>query len=388
MKIAFITYEYPPFLIGGAGIYAKHITQELADLGHDVTVFTPDIVDNNENYDNEKQNLKIIKINVNKKIPYNLLQFWFKLPEIIKSQDQMRKFDVIHVNGLSYWYIKKLLDVPHVLTVHHTNKDAIKFNQLNFISRIKDIGGENSIIMSIIEKRSIENTDFIIAVSNFTKNQIVKYYNIKPDKIGVVHNGIDLDNFSFSNKELNKTRDLLKLPDKPVILFVGRVDDPRKGLVYLLNAFKMLTEKQEAVLLLVGSGEQDNIKKMAESLGISKNLVLAGFLDDETLRKCYHICDVYACPSLLEGFGLTVLEAMAAGSTIVATDTGSIPEVLEKYENKILVEPKNSESLADSLLNSLNSKSVTNKNTSLNKFTWERSARTLSKFLEKSCGKN
>ena len=180
MKIAFVTYEYPPFIIGGAGIYAKNLTEKLAELGVEVTVFTPNI---NGNENQNLKNLKIIPITINKKIPFKALQFWLALPKVLKIEHLKNKFDLIHFNGISYWFNnKKILNIPQVLTVHHVIKDDIKHNNLSLNSKLFEVSGENSLLIQLIEKRAINNVDRIIAVSKFTKDQIIKFYKKNPLK--------------------------------------------------------------------------------------------------------------------------------------------------------------------------------------------------------------
>jgi len=339
MKIAFITFEYPPFIIGGgAGIYAQKITRELVNLGHEVVVFTPQVIAQ-KHCASIAKNMQIRGVRVHHGLPFKALQFWIKLPgEIEKAEREYGKFDILHFNGISYWFFKKrIYPAPHIITIHHLVVDAIRNNNLGLISRVRDISGENSLFIPSIEKRCLHSADKIIAVSNFTKEQIIKNYKINPSKIEVVYNGIDLDGYTFPQEDLRETRKQLNLPEKPVILFVGRVDDPRKGLDLLLRAFKKVLERVEAILLVVGKGDQTEVRKLANSLGISRNVIFAGFIDDATLKKCYALCDIYVCSSRLEGFGLTVLEAMIAGKLVVATNVGAIPEIVKNGENGILV---------------------------------------------------
>jgi len=350
MKIAFITFEYPPFIIGGAGVYAENIARELAKLGHQVVVFMPEINDSGRNPLDSINNLDIKKIKINKKVPFKALQFWLHLPkEIEKVEKQCDKFDVLHFNGLSYWFLKeKIIKAPHLATIHHLVKDAIRYNSSSLVSRIVNISGETSLFIPYIEKRCLHRVDKIIAVSDFTKKQIINNYKINPDKIEVVYNGVNLDEYSFTQEELKKNRKQFNLPEKPIVLFVGRVDDPRKDLDLLVKAFEKVLEKVDAILLVVGKGDQTQIRKLASALGILDDLIFTGFVDDVTLKKCYALCDVYVCPSRLEGFGLTVLEAMAAGKPIVATNRGAIQEVVR--DAGVLVEAENPGALSEAII--------------------------------------
>ena len=392
MRIAFITFEYPPLIGGGAGIYAINVTRELAELGHEVTVFTPRIDSIESVNDNEK--LKVCRIALNDNLPFRALQFWLKLPKTIKEIESSNKFDVIHFNGLSYWFAKnKLSEAPNVVTIHHLVTDTIKCNNLSWISRIKDISGENSFLMPFLEKRCVKCADKIVSVSKFTKKQIVDTYGINPEKVDVIYNGIELNEQTFTEKEIEESRKQFGIPQKPVILFVGRVDDHRKGLDVLLKSFKIVLEKIDCILLVVGKGDQTEARALATSMGFLDNIFFTGFVDDITLKKCYQLCDIHVIPSRLEGFGLTVLEAMVAGKPIVATNVGAIPELIKHGINGLLVESNDSSQLAKSLNYLVQNGYVHKKKTHMetknicNLFSWHKTATLIDEIYQNGGGK-
>lgn len=378
MRIAFVTFEYPPFINGGAGIYALNITQELCKLGHNVVVFTPEFYDIGSSP--SVNNLEIQKVPVYNKLPFKALQFWLRLPAELKKAECKHKFDIIHFNSISYWFLKKKLSkAKHIITIHHLVTDAIKYNNLSLISRIKDISGENGLIIPFIERRCLNSVDKIIAVSQFTKNEIVKYYYINSNNIEVIYNGIDLNGYSFTDDEILKTKKKLSITGSPILLFVGRVDDPRKDLHFLLNSIKKVLKDIDVTLLVAGKGDQTEARKLIDSLGISNNVIFTGFVDEKELKKYYALCDIYVCPSKLEGFGLTVLEAMIAGKPIIATKVGAIPEILEDKVNGILVESDNIASMSDAIIGLVQNKdlatSIGNMNAKyiINNFDWIKS---------------
>jgi glycosyltransferase involved in cell wall biosynthesis len=380
MRVAFITFEYPPFIAGGAGTYAINVTYELAKQGHEVTVFTPK--NNSIESTNYNENLKVFRVALKDNLPFRALQFWLKLPEAIKNIESCKKFDIIHFNGLSYWFLKnKLSKAPHIITIHHLVTDAIKCNSLGRISRFCDISGENNFFIPFIEKRSVKCADKIISVSKFTKKQIVETYMLNPEKINVIYNGIELKEQTFTEDELEKLNKKFCIPQKPVILFVGRVDDPRKGLDLLLKSFKNVLEKIVSILLVVGKGNQTDARTLATSLGIQDNVFFTGFLDEITLKKCYALCDVYVVPSRLEGFGLTILEAMAAGKPVVATNVGAITEIMKDGENGISVELMEINGLSNAICTLLQNKNLSedmgsrNANYVKKHFSWEKTAK-------------
>lgn len=334
--IGFITYEYTNYsFLGGGTVYAEKLTKEIAKLGHKVIVFTPKINDSIVNI--KVPNLEIVPVEVNNKIPFISLQFWFKLQEAVKRVGKEVKFDVVHVNGsISYGFLKKrIIDVPHFCTCHHLLTDAIKSNNPTFLSRFTK--SENNFLMPFFERRCLKLTDKIITPSEFTKDQIIKTYGVLPSKIESIYLGIDLEGYDFTEIELKEFKRRINLPNKPLILFVGRIDDPRKGLDILLNAFKLILKRIDAILLVVGKGNLNKVMKQINSLGITENVFLIGFVSEDVLKKIYSICDVYVCPSRLEGFGLTIIEAVAAGKPVVSTKVGAIPEIVNNADIGILV---------------------------------------------------
>lgn len=336
MRVAFVTFEYPPFIVGGAGVYAARVTEELAKLGHQVVVFTPAIDRADGNKHPSSANLQVWHVPIRETTPFKALQFWIHLPKEIKRAENGQKFDIVHINGLSYWFLKRRLSpAPHVLTVHHLVGDAAENTGLDLFSRIKDLSGENGFFIPLIEKRAINSADQIIAVSNYTKDRLLQTYQVSSEKVDVVYNGVDSDGCTFTPHDLAETKKQLGLSDLPVILFVGRVDDPRKGLDVLIQAFRKVLDEVDATLLIVGKGDQTRARDLAGPT--LDRIVFTGFVDDITLKKCYALCDVYVCPSRLEGFGLTILEAFAAGKPVVATRVGAIPELVHEGQNGILV---------------------------------------------------
>lgn len=326
MRIAFVTFEYPPFIIGGAGVYALNVTHELAKLGHQIVVFVPDIP--GIKYEEPSKNIAFKKVKVNNKLPFNALQYWLNLPAEVKKIESENKFDIIHFNGISYWFLKKRISrASHVLTVHHSVMYDIGDNH-GSLKCFFNLSGENSFFIPLIEKRCIMSADKIVAVSNFTKEQVLSNYNINPQKIEMIYNGINSNKLNFENGDFKSIIQKFNLSSKPIVLFVGRVDDPRKGLLYLINAFKDVIKEVDCELVVVGKGDQTKAKNLSDSLNISKNIIFTGFLEDNDLQKFYFLCDIYVCPSLLEGFGLTLVEAMAAGKPIIANNSSAIPEII------------------------------------------------------------
>jgi glycosyltransferase involved in cell wall biosynthesis len=348
MRIAFITHTFPPFAASGSGVYAEHVVNELAKLGHEIVVFTPRTAREN-NEPSKKGIVQVAPVRVTSTLRFPAVQFWLKLPHTIRRAEKDEPFDIIHFNGLCYSFVpRRLSKAPHVITVLHPVRDAIEVVNPHLISRAKHPSAETNLIYSHIEKRAVKSADALIAISDYTRRRIIETYAIQPRDIYTVHLATDIPESAFSEEQLAQARSELAVPKIPLVLFVGRVDDRRKGLDQLLYAFKDVLTKQQASLLVVGSGSQTEARRLAAALNITKDVFFAGKVEESVLRKCYALCTVYVCPSRLEGFGLPLLEAMAAAKPIVAANVGSIPELMTE-QNGSLVDPGDKAALANAI---------------------------------------
>lgn len=335
MRIAFITFEYPPYVQGGAGVYAYNITKELAKLGIEVHVICPQVKESN-GYDIE-HGISVHQLSFMNKPGFAVASFWINLRKNFKKiEKESRGFDVIHENVISAFSLsKKIAKTPRILTVHHLSRDEIAILKPPISERIKTAGGETGILTPYFEKVSIERADKIIAVSNYTKRKIIEYYNIPGEKIEAIYNGLEAKNYNFKENELNVVKRRFGIYDKPTVLFVGRINDKRKNIDLLLKSFKLILEKVDAILIITGSGDKKLCSKLLNP--IKENVIFTGYVTNETLRKLYGISDVYVSSSKLEGFGLTILDAMAAGKPVVAINVGAVPEIVENKRNGLLV---------------------------------------------------
>jgi glycosyltransferase involved in cell wall biosynthesis len=387
MRIAFITPQYPS-MDGGSHKYAAYITRELAALGHDITVFAARTNVASEVLEGRK-NLRLEKVTVNDRYA-PAAQFSFLLPKYIRQVERDGgEFDIVHFNGLCYWFFpKRVSSAPHVVTALHLVTDAIEATDEGLIKRLVHYSRETNAFMPFIEKRAFTNADYIVSISNFTKARVMDKYKIPPNRIETIYLGIEKSTYEFTGNDIQVFKDSIGLGgEMSILLFVGAVDDPRKGLDLLLKALRLVKEQTSVALLVVGPGTQTDAKKRAASLGISDIVLFLGSVDLVTLQKCYALCDVYVYPSRLEGFGLPLLEATEAGKPVVSTNVGAIPELVEHGINAFLTDP-NERSIAKEIIAALKDKqgsTVTKQlsKTVLNNFSWERTAGLTSELYKK-----
>jgi len=357
MRIAFISLQYDPFIRSGAGIFVSNITKALVREGQEVHVFT---AQSNKN-DALCEDVDGVIVHRVKCLNVRYLvapSFWLNLNKTFKSVSKdLGGFDIIHSDTADdFFLLRNPTTVPRIVTVHHINRDAVQKTKQTFFNRLKDFGSENG-FAAWAQEVCIKRADLLVAVSNYTKNRLIDMYNINGDKIKVVFNGLSREIFPMSENELQNIKDKYGVPDKKVILFVGNIQE-RKGIGNLIEAFKLISEKVDSVLVIVGSGRSDAYIATIERLGVRSNVIFTGRVDDKDLIGFYHIADVFVLPSLLEGFGLVILEAMAAGKPIIASNSGGIPEIVESGVHGDLVEPGDYHSFAISILKYLTDDSL------------------------------
>jgi len=196
----------------------------------------------------------------------------------------------------------------------------------------------------------IRKADIIITISEFSKNDIIRHVGISPDRIDVIYCGVDTNLFYPKHDRTHLSR-LGIGPREKVLLYVGS-EEPRKNLKVLLEAVTLLRKKiPRIVLLKVGSPGRKRDRwvtmQLVKKLKLEDCVFFIGDVPEEILPIYYNAADVFVFPSLYEGFGLPVVEAMACGCPVVASGTTSIPEIAG--DAAILVNPSSPDEIAESV---------------------------------------
>jgi glycosyltransferase involved in cell wall biosynthesis len=356
MKVAFITFEYPPFVQGGAGVYAHNLVTELARLGHEVHVITPRASGGER--EALEEGVFIHRLGFLNKPFLAVVSFWVSLrKEFASLKKQTGGFDIVHSNGLSAFSLgQKALSSPSVITIHHLTRTTLRTLGANLPARIRNLRGEAG-ISPLIEPLCIRRADRIITVSQFTRRDISHAYGIPESRIEVIYHGARPENYVLPEEARLRLRSNLGIESQPMILFVGRLV-PRKGVDILLRALPQVIKEMDAKLVLAGSGNQKDYRRLAQALNIPDKVIFLGHVPDDTLSLLYSSCDLFVLPSRLEGLGIVVLEAMAAGKPVIATNAGGIPELVETGHNGILIEAGEAEELASAITRVLGDKSL------------------------------
>jgi glycosyltransferase involved in cell wall biosynthesis len=222
---------------------------------------------------------------------------------------------------------------------------------LSFITQPQTHKWFNRIYLSLFTRWSCRRAARVIAISEWTKRDVVEHFALAPDRVDVTPLGVDHEHYKpLPLDEIAAFKAAQGIGDH-AIFYLGSVE-PRKNLTRLIEAFARLNTQHSALgaRLFIGGNlawKYDDVLARIRQSGLDDKIKLIGRVSDEDLPKWYSACAVFAYPSLYEGFGLPVLEAMACGAPVVTSNVTSLPEVVG--EAGIMVEPTNVNALVDAL---------------------------------------
>ena len=333
MRAALFTREYPPNVYGGAGVHVEYLSRELAKK-IDVEVHC---------WGDQKS--EVGQLTVIGSMPWDEIsngtsgKFKAALETLSLNLTQVKDLagvDVVHTHtwyaSMAGFWAKKLYGIPFVLTTHSLEPlRAWKAEQL----------GSGYAMSSWIERTAILDADAIIAVSQGTREDIVRAYpEVKPERVHVIYNGIDLDEYQKTISDAALTTYGVD-PKVPYVLFVGRITR-QKGVTHLVDAIEYLP-KDTQVVLCAGAPDTPEIAaemrlKVEEARKRNKHVVwIEKMVTKREAIQLYSNARVFCCPSVYEPFGIINLEAMACHAPVVASATGGIKEVVVDHETGYLV---------------------------------------------------
>ncbi|MDO8497878.1 MAG: glycosyltransferase family 1 protein [bacterium] len=260
-------------------------------------------------------------------------QLWLPLDLYMK-----KKIDVFFAPA---HYAPRFCPAPLVVTVH----------DLSYFYYPDEFLKKDLYTLKEWTRYSVKNARKIIAVSKTTKKDVIKYYNVPEEKIEAVYNGYDKSSQPKADKLLAENLlTKLKLKEKKYFLYVGTLQ-PRKNLPVLINAFAKFSKiHADYKLVLVGKKGwmYDEIFETIRTLKLDDAVITPGYLPDEEVKELYRNAMCFVLPSLYEGFGIPILEAMSHGCPVISSFSSSLPEI--GGDACLYFDPKNSEDLYDDLI--------------------------------------
>jgi glycosyltransferase involved in cell wall biosynthesis len=353
-SICFVSPEYWP-LSGGTGAYVYYLSNELMKNGYKIWIVTGSNQTRDVNV-NEKLNVFFLKIPRTPIVKSFLLAF--NSYRKLNRERQNVKVDVTHVNLplTPNFAVPPSFGNALICTVHSTWKgeaEAIRSEPFSRLNANEKFMVSFNWFLRIFEEKMIARAKKIIAVSYFTKRELMEYYKIPEDKIRVIHNGVDVKKFQPAQDKRKVKEELGFNPDDLLILSVGRLY-ARKGLFTLIESMPAVIKRfKNAKFVISGKGQSDEMRKLiahAEKLGVKDNLIFTGYYPDKKLPKLYQAADVFAFSTFYEHHPFAVLEALATGLPVVTTWVGGIPETIQSGKNGFLVEPFNVPQFADRIM--------------------------------------
>ncbi len=358
LRICLISYRSNPHC-GGQGVYIRNLSRALTDLGHDVEVVAgppdPQLHD-----DVTLTMLPCLDLFAPENMfrflrpremanPINIIEwlgvstggfpepftFGFRAHKYLRNN--FKKFDIVHDNqSLSFGLRNISRFIPTVATIHHPitiDRDIALKSATATWEKLKHLKWFSFLHM---QKQISQTISHIITVSDSAMNDISNEFNIPKERFRVVPNGINTNLF-YPMPEIAR--------GKNRIIVTNSADMPLKGLYFLLHAISNISKKRDIKLIVIGAPKKNGIvEKLVRDLELERFVTFTGRVDDDEFVRQYAKASVAVIPSVYEGFGLPVGEAMACGVPVISTSGGALPEVVG--DAGIIVPPSDHEALS------------------------------------------
>lgn len=361
MKILFLSDDFPPKSFGGAGVVVFNLAQAFARKGHQICVITStqnkheegktshDGLEVHRLYSDYQERWRAYKSLCNPKT----------VKQIKQIIDEMRP-DIVHAHNIHYYLSYRSLKVAKesgskvFLTAH----DAMLFHygkkfddeKVSWWSQFRKYRKRYNPFRNFIIRRYLKYVDKVFSVSHALSHAL---NNNGIKNVEVIHNGIDVEKWQTTNNLVTEFKNKFNLNNKKVVLFGGRLSEPKGGEKIIKMMDKVVKDVPDARLLVLGQ-TNDYSKEMlreAKKMGIEKNIIFTGWISGVELVAGYHVSDLVVTPSLyLDPFPTVNLEAMACGKAVIGTCFGGTKEVVKDNVTGFIVDPFDVENTADKII--------------------------------------
>jgi glycosyltransferase involved in cell wall biosynthesis len=340
LKIAYLTYRGKPH-VGGQGVYTRHLTKALADLGHTVEVF------GGQPYPILDERITLTKLpsldTFNDYFPGRFPGFWelktredllemawfmtgvfpeplaFSARAARELKPRAGEFDLVHDNQcLGYGILKIEEKIPTIVTLHHpiTKDRELEMSHAKTLPRRLSVGRWYSFVK--MQGKVASKMPRIVVVSQNSIDDIHTDMGVDIDRMRLVPVGVDPDLFKPLDHVARRPGRLITTASADVAL---------KGLSYLLEAMAKLRTERDVTLTIIGKPRPGHSMDLIDSYGLAPHIEFVSGVSDERIVELYAEAEMAVVPSLYEGFSLPAIEAMCTGTPLVATDGGALPEV-------------------------------------------------------------
>ena len=342
MNVLMLSWEYPPFVVGGLGAHVAHLAPELSRIGLHVHVITPRLQEGTE--EEVDGDLAVSRVDggnhaddfVDNALAVNDY-IYGRGAAVVGTQPGPW---LIHAHdwlvGPAAIRLKADYGLPLLATIHATEH-----------GRNNGIHNELQARIHHQEWRLANEADWLIACSRFMANQITDVFQTSRSKLTVIPNGVDVSRLLDSDFDQPSFRREYADDDQKIVLYLGRLV-AEKGIHVVLDAVqKTLETVPRAKFIAVGSGPSlEEARWRARQAEWSDRMLFTGFVSDEVRNRLYQVADVAIFPSLYEPFGIVALEAMALGVPVVCSNAGGLAEVVDAEQTGVVVDAGSPDALA------------------------------------------
>jgi len=345
MRIVMLSWEYPPKVVGGIAPHVYDLTSYLASLGEEIHLITcgePGIPEYEQ----------VNGVNVYRVNPYQISSPDFvtwvvqlnaaMLEKAISLLNFLEDVHLVHAHDWLVAYASRVLKyayhLPLIATIHATEYGRNYGLHNNTQRHISDV-----------EWWLSYESWRIICCSDYMKDEVQRVFQVPEDKIRVIPNGVEPSRFAI--QENKAQREFYAAPNEQIVFYVGRLVR-EKGVQVLLDAIpKILFHCPKTKFIIAGKGpHEEELRRQASLLHVWQRIYFTGYIDNELRNSLYSWADVAVFPSLYEPFGIVALEAMAALTPVVVSDTGGLMEIVSHGVDGLKAYPGNSDSLADMII--------------------------------------
>jgi len=337
-----LSWEFPPRTVGGISAHLFFLSRELVKLGVDTYIVTCDFPGAPER--EVVNGAKVVRVD-SYKTPSPDFATWDSLMNVNMQKETAAlisslggQVGIVHAHD---WLVanaaiglKHVFRIPLVATMHSTE-----------IGRRNGLHTDYERMIHQTENWLVHESWRIICCSHYMSEHVRSAYGFGQDRVTVIPNGVDA---SVYEKEFDRAefRKRFALPEEKIVLYVGRLVY-EKGVQSLVSAIPKVLSRVNAKFVVVGDGGmKEPLMRQVANMRLAQKITFTGFLDEESLRKLYQVADVCVVPSLYEPFGITALEAMAAKTPVVVSNTGGLSEIVEHDKTGTKVYAGNPDSVA------------------------------------------
>lgn len=347
MRILMLSWEFPPYVVGGMGKHVAELVPALAALAGTDTDLQVDVVSTRyEGGEREEQlddHVTVYRVDTPSLDPIDMFNSVVAANEVLKEQalalGEQHAYDLIHIHdwlvGEAGVALKLGWKVPLLTTIHATERGRHQ----GYLT------GQTSHQIHRTEWKICYEAWKIIVCSQYMASEVQDFFHVPSSKIVVIPNGVDVTPLQRKDNALAQRLLARYAPTgERLLFFVGRMVH-EKGVHLIIQAMPKILEKYPSVRLLVAGKNGEKYQPLASEHGVADRVEFLGYITDAERNTLYQIVDAAIFPSLYEPFGIVALEAMAAGANVIVSDVGGLREVVENGQNGLTVLPNDPDSI-------------------------------------------